>query len=100
MAKDRIVELTLVVRLDRHLDEDLETILRELIGSDGTIEVAELTRIGMTGTIDLPHVWLPSSGGSIYDANLDPNAKSLPPPPKKSPPPVPDKWTPPWRKKR
>lgn len=104
MSKDRIVELNLVVRLDRHLDDDLELLIRDYLQSEGLLEVTELTRVGMTGTIDLPRVWLPGQP-DIYDATLDPLLQSLPPAPvpvakrKPPPPPPPERWKPPWRKK-
>lgn len=59
VPKDRLVEMTLVVRIDRHIDDDLELIIREVLAAEG-ITVRELSRLGMTGTIDLPRVWLPT----------------------------------------
>lgn len=63
--KDRSAEITLVLRFDKHLDEDLETIVREMLSCDGVIEVREYNRVGETGTIDLPHVWLPTSPETV-----------------------------------
>ena len=79
MAKDRIVELTLVVRLDRHLDDDLEVLIREYLQSEGLLEVTELTRVGLTGTIDLPRVWVPATDDEIAEApSIDPTPRPAP----------------------
>lgn len=95
MPKDRIVELNLVVRLDRRIDEDLELLIRDYLESEGLLEVKELTRVGLTGTIDLPRVWLPSATNEEL-AQL----AARPPPPLEETPPPPVRPVPWWRKKR
>ena len=88
--KDRIVEMTLVVKLNRRLDEDLELLVRDYLESEGLLEVRALTRVGLTGTIDLPRVWLPTSPETVSalrsteEAELWPLPVPLPAPP--SPP--------------
>lgn len=83
VPKDRIVELTLVVRVDARLDEDVEVLVRDYLESEGLLQVQELTRVGMTGTIDLPRIWLPATDEEIAEA------PSIDPPPR--PPPLPSK---------
>jgi hypothetical protein len=93
VAKDRIVEMTLVVRINRHIDDDLELIIKDALESDGTVEIRELTRLGMTGTIDLPRLWLPTKPDEVPPP-------PFPPAPEKKPDPPPERRLPPWRKKK
>lgn len=79
--KDRLVELTLVVRLDHRLDDDLEVLIRDYLESEGLLEVQEIVRVGLTGTIDLPRVWLPTATDEELETpDIDPPPRPAAPP--------------------